>query len=173
MRYSPGWTTVGPEPPGSANAYKITFITWSGASGRMETVLSNTDKYVLGVDQAGVSRTETHLANPGWNSTSALTEWSGAEWWEVIMYFERLSPTQNRGRWWKRQLTQGMVIVDNPFLFEGWTQTAINGDTFVQAGGIALGVNKNNCTPTTQYIYWGPYDVVDGSVYPDPFGVGP
>ena len=48
MKFTPGWTTVGPDPAGSANSYKIAFWGWKNYYGRGELEYSNTTDYVLG-----------------------------------------------------------------------------------------------------------------------------
>jgi hypothetical protein len=134
----------------------------------MDVVLANTRHYLFGMSQRGVTYRETRLVNQGWLNSRVSTEWSGSEWWEFILCYERLSPSRARARFWRRQLTAGGKIVDNRFDFDGWEYTAVTG-SFAAAGGIALGVNKNKGTPVEQSIFWGPYEVVDGTVDQNPF----
>ena len=165
VRFSPGWTTAGPYPRGWANSYKLAFILWKGYSGRSEIEFSNTRQYILGVGVQGVRCTEIPL--PGGQRWGTVTsEWTGAEWWEFVMHYERIGSGSLQARWWRRPLTRGGAIVENPFTFSGVEETC---STAPQVRGIALGANKNKATPVTQYVYWGPWEVVDGSVYPNPF----
>jgi hypothetical protein len=39
--------------------------------------------------------------------------------------------------------------------------------------GITLGVNRNKSNPRTMHIDWGPWEVVDGSRFANPFGMPP
>jgi hypothetical protein len=170
MKYSVGWTTRGPEPAGSNNSYKIAFITWSGASQRMDLTWANTDRYVFGASY-GLTRTEITLpTTTGWYNAAEATEWDGVEWWEFVMNYERISPTEGLNRFWRRQLTSNGVMVNKPFSFSGWKHTATVG-TLPRAAAISLGANKNNCTPNEQFILWGPYEVVDGSINSNPYGL--
>lgn len=167
VKFSPGWTTAGPYPPGWANSYKLAFILWKGYDGRGEVQFSNTSQYIL---ELGVREAQCReLPLPGSQSFgSVTTEWTGAEWWEFVMHYEKLDRHTFRFQWWRRPLTRGGAIVDNPFTFAGVEQTC---EAVPQVRGISLGANKNKATPVTQYVYWGPWEVVDGSRYPNPFNL--
>jgi hypothetical protein len=173
VRFSPGWTSAGPEPPGHDNSYKLIFLLWSGATQRFELQFANTAAMHYGVSIGGVTRSETPV--PGrtdWWGASATSMWNSDEWWEFILYWQRFTNTTGRWRIWRRQLTVNRQLVDQPFVWDGYDITATSG-TLPRAGSISLGANKNKCNPADQFIYWGPYDVVDGSQFPNPFGVGP
>lgn len=165
VKFSPGWTTSGSYPPGWANSYKLAFLLWQGYSGRAEIEFSNTRQYITGVGVQGVRCSEIPLpgSQPFGNVT---TEWSGGDWWEFVMYYERIDSHTFRQRWWRRQLTASGSRVDNAFTFRG-SEMSCPSAPLVR--GIALGANKNKAAPVTQYIYWGPWEVVDGSAYPNPF----
>ena len=36
---------------------------------------------------------------------------------------------------------------------------------------IDLGANKNKTNDSDMYLYWGPWEVVDGSKYPNPWSM--
>jgi hypothetical protein len=173
VRFSPGWTSAGPEPPGHDNSYKLIFMLWAGATQRFELQFANTSAMHYGVSIGGVTRQETPL--PGatdWWGQNASPMWNSDEWWEIIMYYQKFTATTGQWRIWKRQLTVGRQIVNQAFLWDGWSILATSG-TLPQAKSISLGANKNKCNPADQYIYWGPYEIVDGARFPNPFGVGP
>lgn len=165
IRFSPGWTTSGPYPAGWANSYKVAFMLWDRFSGRAEIEFSNTRQYITGVGVQGMRCSELPL--PGSQPFGIVTtEWTGQDWWEFVMYYEQLDSHTFRQRWWRRQLTVRGTLVDNPFTFRGSEQSC---ESAPRVRGIALGANKNKATPVTQYIFWGPWEVVDGSKYPNPF----
>ena len=165
VKFSPGWTTAGPYPAGWANSYKVAFILWKDFSGRAEVEFSNTRQYILGVGVRGVRCSEIRL--PGSTSFgSVTTEWTGGEWWEFVMHYERIAPDRLRQSWWRRPLTRAGRLVENPFTFQGVEAACA---TAPAVRGISLGANKNKASPTTQYVYWGPWEVVDGAKYPNPF----
>ena len=171
VRCSPGWTTVGPYPSGAANSYKLAFILWQGYSERAEIEFSNTNQYIIGFSFQGVSCSSS-LMTGSMSFGNASAEWTNGDWWEFIMYYQKTGATSARHRWWRRQLTSGATLQNNSFTFRGEEVTSCSSAT-PQARAINLGANKNKTTPADQYIYWGPWEVVDGSAYPNPWGVGP
>lgn len=167
VRFSPGWTTAGPYPAGWANSYKLAFILWKDRDGRAQIEFSNTRQYILGayVNNGGCSDRPL----PGSQSFgNVTTEWTDGEWWEFVMHYERTSPRTFEQHWWRRRLTNGGAIVSGPFVHVG---RSVQCQEAPAVRGIALGANKNKASPSTQYIHWGPWEVVDGSRYPDPFAL--
>ena len=173
MKFSPGWTTVGPYPSGHANAYKIAFWHWEGYDGRGQVNYTNTNGYEIGTGVLNSSTgqyiqySETQL--PGSQSFgSATTEWSDNEWWEFVVYYEKTGPGTANQHYWRRRLTSSGQIVNNPWVYHGYQ---MSGSVTPRVSGISLGVNKNKSTPAAQHIYWGPWEVVDGSRFPNPWGM--
>ena len=173
VRFTPGFTTVGPDPAGHANSYKMAFWTWESHNGRGHVEFTNTDQYNLGFgvqDRATgqyLNYTETPL--PGSQDFGRVTtEWTDGEWWEYVIYYEKTGPTSANQRHWRRRLTSGGRVVNNPWVFTGWSAT---GATTPRVAKVELGANKNKNNPTDMYLTWGPWEVVDGSRYPNPFGM--
>ena len=173
MKYSPGWTTVGTMPAGYNNAYKVAFWLWDGYEGRGQVEVANTSEYVLGwrVSQSGggAAMQYTQRELPGsqsWGHVS--TEFTDNQWWEYVIYYEKTGPTSARNHWWKRRLTNNGAVANNPWTYIG---IEVTGATTPRANGIMLGANKNRNNTSTAYIYWGPWEVVDGSQYANPFGM--
>lgn len=174
IRFSVGWTAVGSGGVSTGNAYKVAhmYMPGGGAAGRTRVDIENTTQINFGFGFPGRSYTQTAQSG-NWSGT-VNTEFTDGQWYEFIFYHEKLGVTTGRTRWWRRKLTQGGTIVDNPFFFAQIDATgATSADTFPQIREIAQGINKNRSNDQTQYIYWGPWEVVDGSIYPNPFGVGP
>jgi hypothetical protein len=171
IKFTPGWTTVGPEPQNSANSYKMAFWMWEGFDGRADVELTNTSQYQA---HWGVTKDGKHLRYeqtdlPGsQNFGRVKNEWSDGEWYEFIVFYEKLSPTLARQHWWRRQLTDKGKIVDHDFLYHG---IEIKGDPIPRVNAVELGANKNKVTPEPMSLMWGPWEVVDGSKFEDPFGV--
>jgi hypothetical protein len=168
MRWSPGWTTAGPNPPGHANSYKVAFWLWEGYDGRGQVEISNTDQYILGL---GAARNGEWLRwrtrpLPGSGSFGRVTtEWTGGEWWEFVVLYERMDEGRARQHWWRRRASPAPGR---------WTYTAeeVEGAAVPRVRAITLGANRNKSTPRRMHIDWGPWEVVDGSRYADPFGMG-
>ncbi|HET7233939.1 MAG TPA: hypothetical protein VFJ16_28265 [Longimicrobium sp.] len=172
MRYQPGWTTDGPDPAGSANSYKIAFLTWEGAGGRAEIELSNGTDYITGVgvqDGAGRYAAYGEVLLPGADANfgRVTTEWSDGQWWEFVIHYRR----DDRGavvQYWRRRFTTGGRAGPGPWTYHG---VRMRGPPGPRAAKVELGANKNKNNPQTMYLFWGPWEVVDGARYPDPFGV--
>ena len=173
MKFTPGWTTVGPDPAGSANSYKIAFWLWKNAGGRGEVEYSNTSDYITGTgiqDAAGnyLRYNESLLPGSAANFGHTDTEWSDGQWWEFVVYYQKTGPTSARQYYWRRRLTNGGQIANNTWVFHGYEMT---GSATPQVAGIELGINKNKNNPQNMYITWGLWEVVDGSRYPNPFSM--
>ncbi|MFL5542483.1 MAG: hypothetical protein ACJ8J0_26085, partial [Longimicrobiaceae bacterium] len=172
MRYEPGWTTSAPDPAGSADSYKIAFFTWDHADGRGELELSNGTDYVTGVGvQDGSGRyldyAETLLPGADANFGRVTTEWSDGQWWELVIHYRR----DARGavfQYWRRRLTAGGRVSPAPWVYHGMR---MQGPPGPRVAKVELGANKNKNNPRTMYLYWGPWEVVDGARFPDPFGM--
>jgi hypothetical protein len=175
MRYSPGWTTVGPDPAGHANSYKIGFWGWEGYYGRGEVGLTNTDEYYVGLSVQNpstgtyVQYSETRL-NPtqGTGLGRVGTDWSDGQWYEFVTYYEKTGATSARQHWWKRRLTTGGAVAPGPWTYLG---VGLSGGPVPRVDRVELGINKNKSTPSVEYIDWGPWEVVDGTQHPNPFGM--
>ena len=78
---------------------------------------------------------------------------------------------QHTGRqhWWVRRLTTGGAIVNNPWKYYG---VSLSGAATPQVGAVSLGASSLGRAPAaTQYAYWGPWEVVDGTRYANPFAM--
>ncbi|HEU0053947.1 MAG TPA: hypothetical protein VFQ39_12265, partial [Longimicrobium sp.] len=174
MRYTPGWTTVGPDPAGAANSYKVAFFTWeTGFSGRGELEFSNSTQYITGVgvqDGAGnyYRYTETLLPGSAADFGSESTEWQDGEWWEYVIHYKKTGANSAVYQYWRRRLTAGGKVAPGGWTYHGMS---MSGSTTPRVAAVELGCNKNKNNPSTMYITWGPWEVVDGSKYPNPFAM--
>ena len=171
MKYSAGWTTLGTN--GNGGNYGIAEWKWNthlGAGSLMFDVSAY--RGLLDIRNAStgsnVSYTTTLLAGSAPNFGSETTEWDTAEWWEYVAYYQKQSATTARQHYWRRKLTTNGVVAPGPWSYYGFS---ISGATTPTVSAIALGLNKNKKTAATQYIYWGPWEVYDGAVYANPFGL--
>lgn len=167
MRYSPGWTTVGPNPPGHANSYKVAFWLWDGFDGRGQVEISNTDQYLpgLGARRDGQPVRWRERALPGSGDFGRVTtEWTDGQWWEFVALYERMGPERARQHWWRRRLTP----LPGPWTYAG---QEVEGGPVPRVRAVTLGANRNKSTPRRMHIDWGPWEVVDGTRYPNPFGM--
>ena len=173
VKFVPGWTTVGVSPSPSDNSYKIAFWTWHNFGGRAGIDYANTSGYLLewGVrDNAGTQMryTESVLSGSAPDFGRVNTEWTDNQWYEFVVYYEKTGATSARQYYWRRKLTENNVVVNNSWLFYGLSET---GNTTPQAAAIELGINKNRNNTSDMYLMWGPWEVVDGSRYPNPWNM--
>ena len=165
IRFSPGWTTTGTL-SNSANAYKMLSWGWSGAdgdgSGRLE--ISNTAQYELYENvQTGPS-----LIGGGnyLEAGSISTEWTDGAWYDYIIEIDHTQPI-GVIRLWRSKAGQ-------PPVFIGETQEKMNnGSPMPALTGISVGLNFNQVRAPnqSQAVWWGEWEVVDGTQHSNPFGV--
>jgi uncharacterized protein YjdB len=173
VRWQPGFTTKGANPAGYANSWKMAFWTWEGYQSRGQIEFSNTNEYIMGMSVrepstgAYVRYTETELpGSQSWGKTT--TEWTDGQWWEYVVYWEKTGATTARQHQWRRRLTNNGVVANNAYTYIGWSYS---GATTPRVRAIDLGANKNKSNDADMYLFWGPWEVVDGSVYPNPWAM--
>lgn len=168
MRYGPGWTTAGPDPAGHNNAYKVAFWTWAAHNQRGHLAIINTTQYEVNFaasDRGGRPLEYRERQLPGSPSLGRVTtEWTDGRWWEFVVFYEKTGPTSARQHHWMRRLTPSPGM---------WTYTGfeVAGAETPRVDAVELGANKNKNNPADMHIDWGPWEVVDGSRFPNPFRV--
>ena len=173
MRYEPGWTTVGPDPAGHANSYKVAFWLWQNYEARGGVVFTNSTQYLIefGVRQPGGSYlqyNERPIPGSALNFGNVSTEWTDNQWYEFVAYYDKTGPTTAQQHYWRRRLTTNGQVAPGPWIYMGLD---LSGQPTPLVRGIQLGINKNKNNTHDMYIYWGPWEVVDGSAYPNPWGM--
>jgi len=107
--------------------------------------------------------------------------YSDEEWYEFIAFEERLSATHYRIRSWLRRVSTNDVIENSPVQVVRRNGDAAKFGLEITAssipaggsGGLQMGINRN-CPLTggdTLWWMWGPYEVIDASLVPDPYGL--
>jgi len=171
VRFSPGFDLDGAVPAGANQAYKLFFLTFKGATGRTGIEFANRRQYIYTNLQGGFQRqSEESFGTHRWGGHVA-GEFTNGEWYEYIVHREITGPNAYVNRFYRRQLTRKGVIVNLPWNFWGIKTVGKPGQVARPAGGIQLGANKNKSNDKTQYVYWGPWEVVDGSKHPNSFKV--
>lgn len=163
VRFSPGFTTTGVL-TNSANAYKLISWGWSGPDGSGRIEITNTSQYELYENvQTGPS-----LIGGGSYLTAGTisTEWSDGGWYTYIVEVDHSKPT-GVIRLWRAKDGQQPA-------YQGQEVEAMsNGTLMPPLTNIAVGLNFNQVRAVgqTQAIWWGQWEVVDGSQHTNPFGV--
>jgi hypothetical protein len=165
VRFSPGFTTTGTL-VNSANAYKLISWGWSGAglngSGRLE--ITNTNEYELYENvQVGPS-----LLGGGsyLKAGNISTEWTDGGWYDYIVEVDHSQPT-GAIRLWRSRDGQSPV-------YQGQATEKMNdGSSMPALTDISVGLNFNQVRAPNQNqaVWWGQWEVVDGTQHPNPFGL--
>lgn len=177
IKFSPGWTARGSTGPSYGHAWKVMHLYMPGG-GRTRIEVENATQFGCGFAYPNRRYIIAYLpgsrAGCAGNTQLGGDKFLDGEWYEWIVYHEATGPLTGRLRYWERRLTRLGAYEPGAWWFKGTTITgATSTDLFPPAYQLRLGVNKNRDTPSTQYVYWGPWELVDGSRFPDPFDVGP
>jgi hypothetical protein len=70
-----------------------------------------------------------------------------------------------------RQYTVGGAVAPSPWKIDATYLDVQPGQSFTGIANYQMGVNRNRWYDEPMFIYWGPYEIVDGSVYPNPWGL--
>jgi hypothetical protein len=180
IKFSPGWTATGATGPSSGNAWKLMhlYMPGGGSTGRTRIEVENSVQFGCGFAYPNRSYNVTYIptSHLGCATSTELgsDEFQDGDWYEWVVYHEKTGATTGKLRYWERRFTVNGTQNPGPWWFKG---TDIVGDTgtdlFPPVNQIHLGVNKNRDTPTTQYVYWGPWEIMNGNLDPNPYGVGP
>ena len=177
-KWQSGFTLEGQ--PGATPAWKFMF---GGTQRHIVWTFGDNYNYVEHFnDYGGSSSFLPGSATKMFNAQVSLgnTEMVDEEWWEFIVYEERVSSTHYRNRVWRRELTANDVIT-GPSSSAVWDdpggefgEETTNGTVPAgESSNIQLGINRNVSMflGTSQHWFWGPWEVLDGSVVADPYGI--
>ena len=164
VRFSPGFTTTGTL-TNSANAYKMLSWGWGSGfdgSGRLE--ITNTTEYEL---YENVQNGPSLVGGGAYLMAGNIsTEWTDGGWYDYIIEVDH-SQLSGVIRLWRAKDGQ-------PPVYQGQTaETMSNGSIMPPLTGISVGLNFNQVRAPSQNqaIWWGQWEVVDGTQHPNPFGL--
>ena len=174
MKFQPGFTNDGPGD--KAPSWKVMF---GGAQRNYEFLGADPVWGYVTMDatRPGYGGSDSLLPNSDRNHGISSTEYTDGEWWEFIVYEERVSSTHYRVRRWRRQLTTNGVIT-GPTSSARWARlfgSEVTGASVPanDSNTIRLGINRNRFMfpGKQQHWFWGPWEVIDGDVVADPYGI--
>jgi hypothetical protein len=92
------------------------------------------------------------------------------EWYEMVMHHKTVG---NRGEFtqYLRRYTSGGAVSPGPWRINAHYSVAQTGQVFSGISHYQMGINRNRQYDEVMNHYWGPYEVVDGSQYPNPWGL--
>jgi hypothetical protein len=192
IRFSPNYWPVGKTPERHNNSYKIIFLRWAGAGFRQGLSFTGSARlapeYGQGGDGGGVwpgtsvvapssSRPDAGFAGQ-YDVRSMIRRAHPAprsgdgEWYEFVLGHEQLSTSSARGVFaWRRYTDRGRV---SPVSWTVNIVTRTNREPnreWAPARRYDMGVNRNKSFDEEMSWDWGPYEIVDGSRRPNPFGI--
>ena len=160
LRYSPGFTTAGTSGAGVSNSYKLFGLGFGNVYGTTRFEVTNTTQYYLYA--AVLDGSISYDAAPG---GSISTEWSDGGWYDYYLHYQVLSPSQIRTRVFRARVGQTPVLVATI------ANTVKAGSPAPLIGFVQLGLNFNQVRSKSESLWYGMWEAVDGSRYPNPYAI--
>jgi hypothetical protein len=192
VRFSPNYTTEGNVGGSGAASHKMMFFRYL-ASGRHYWVLDGLRGMLHSLDTSPggtlVSQGALPVTNVGpLNSNYFLPDADplikvrcgtgipnpcgdgDGQWYEIVMHHKNVAERGEGTLYW-RKYTVGGAVNPGPWSITGWYKQLAPGQTWSPVQSYDMGVNRNRQWDEAMFIYWGPYAVVDGSKYPNPWSL--
>jgi hypothetical protein len=192
VRFSPNYWPRGATPAGHNDSYKLMFLRWDGAGFREAVTFSGAWRIAPEYGQGGSGGSvwpgsETPVATPTppdggfanqydihsiFRRSYPTSQMGDGQWYEIVMGHLELAPLTGRGIIAWRKYTVADVV--NP---QAWTVYIVDRThtdstkPWVPANRYDMGVNRNKSFDEDMTWDWGPYDIVDGSRFPNPFKI--
>ena len=110
---------------------------------------------------------EKNVVRIGSDFAGLTNDWLNGEWWDFVLYY-RATPNGVELRFWRRQLTAGGFPAART-----WSSysTQIKTAKPTTASSVSLGFRSAQRAAASRFFMLGPWEIVDGNVYGNPFGV--
>jgi len=178
MRWEPGFTTngsmaqvLGDYYASSASSYKHWAAGFGNANGRVLQAITNGTEYqgeIVISSWIPNDRTPTSASATQGSGFNVANEHTDGLWYTYYGHFWQNSSTQMTYKIWRGPDVGAPTLIDTIVL-------TLSGDQFSPYWNrFALGQNYNKYRDpgNTLALNWGPYELVDGTVYADPYGLG-
>ena len=153
LRFSPGWTTAG-SIGSSANSFKMFGWGWREGDGRGDLEITNTTQYQLHFDPQFAGAPFISV-----NAGSVTTEWTDGAWYDYIIHYQVTNGGSTTRFWFARD-------GEPPVL-----RATANGTVAATASSIGFPFFFNQTLRASQSLWIGQWEVVDGTQFPNPFGL--
>jgi hypothetical protein len=163
VRFSPGFTTAGTL-ANTSNAYKLLSWGWSTANGSGRIEITNTTQYQL---YENVQNGGTLLGGGNFLMAGNIsTEWSDGGWYDYIVEVDHSQPVGVIRLWRAKDGQTPVYMGQEP-------EQMTDGSSMPLLTNISVGLNFNRIRAPNQNqaLWWGEWEVVDGTQHPNPFGV--
>ena len=196
VRFSSNWTTTSSTGGQGGPSYKVMFLRYKDSPARHQFVLDGP----RGVEHSGGNPGLKNLAEGRlpWNNVVTMNAAYGisgwpypdaypmikvpsspprapagsgdGEWYEIVLHHKTVAERGEFTMYW-RQYTAGGVVSPRAWKIDAWYMLAREGQVFRGVTTYTMGVNRNRQWDEPMYIYWGPFEVVDGNLYPNPWAL--
>ena len=163
IRFSPGWTTDGTL-ANSGKGYKLLGWAWDAGDGRASVEFGPITDMTIGWY---VFRPAGNSMAPYVFSRSLPSGFlNGTGWYDVVVHYQQTSSTTVHEQWWMGPNGTNLILQGD------LTGTMAPGQTVPNINHVMLGMNFNQIRAANQRqaIWYGQWEVVDGSQHPNPFG---
>ena len=92
------------------------------------------------------------------------------EWVEIVMHHKTVGERGEFTVYWRQYTVSGVVSPQAWKIHAGWKEAQV-GQVFPGVTVYTMGVNRNRQYDEPMFIYWGPFEIVDGSQYPNPWSL--
>jgi hypothetical protein len=198
LRFSPNWTGASNTGGSGGADYKTLFLTYIATTGRHEFKVTNLREWIMGwggppgasgdLPIHNVQSMNVQYNTSGFHGVDLLpmvkvsapdgrcfpgnapcAQAGDGEWYEMVMHHKT---TGARGEFsqYLRRYSQNGAVSHGPWRINAHWHEATS-DIFTGINRYMMGVNRNRQYDEVMFHDWGPYAVVDGGVYPNPFNV--
>jgi hypothetical protein len=196
LRYSPDYLPNG-WGGGGAAGYKQMFIRWVAPGGDRMQFEHTANDWMNRATQnytGAVRRSAFRSVAPTWEPVTGDRRYlvgeiiartfdppntrydpprsGNGQWYEYVMGFQKLTAKSFRVVWAWRQYSVNGSVNPQPWIVDVMdTDHGASGPDITNARSYEMGINRNRSFNTTMSWDWGPYEIVDGTKYPNPFGI--
>lgn len=172
LKWSPGWDSTGDGTGGDAS-YKVGGMGWSNYDGRGDFQYNNRTRLNVGthaIHKVTAANTMVFVTT-NFDGAPQNNEWTGADWYDFVVHYEQTSAISCQYRVFRA--ISGQTLVSIATIENSMVSSAGSYYTNVLADSWSLGKNYNQGRAglPAQYMYWGRWEIVNGSTHTDPFGV--
>jgi hypothetical protein len=198
VRFSANYTTMSSRGGQGASSHKMMFLRYKGSSARQSWIIEGPRGMTH--EDGRSQRSQTVVASgslpfsnatpmnvvygsSGWGSPDAYpmlrasvgpkgapTGPGNGEWYEIILHHKAAGPRGEHTLAWRQYTVGGKPAPGSWKIGARWAEFA-PGATWLPMARYEMGVNRNRQWDEVMYLYWGPYEIVDGTVHPNPWGL--
>ena len=201
IRFSPNWTTASATGGQGAADYKAMFLRYANSAARHQVKIGANGRGLEhnggnpGLAKVGEGTLPWHnvvtlnqqyhisgwpfvdlyplIRAPGPLSAKfTRAPWGPGtgEWIEVVMHHKTVAERGEFTAYW-RQYTVGGQVSPKPWKIDARYVVVRPGQVFRGVSIYTMGVNRNRQYDEPMFIYWGPFEIVDGSQFSNPWNL--